>query len=56
MHRIITDIGFKAFGPFLMPLLWGETCMVDILLKSISYKQMKNKMKCPTGKLESDDH
>ena len=99
MHRIITDIGFKAFGPFLMPLLWGETCMVDILLKLISYKkrhrlprtyththptppppppqkkkiyprlaqsqktyqplqlkQMKNKMKCPTGKLESDDH
>lgn len=28
LHRTITGIGFKAFGPFLMPLLWGEVCII----------------------------
>ena len=37
LHRIITGTGFKAFGPFLMPLLWGEVCMIDSFLKSLSY-------------------
>ena len=50
MHRIITDIRFKAFGPFLMPLLWGETCMVDILLKLISYKK-RHRLPEPTHTL-----
>lgn len=27
LQRIMTGVGFKAFGPFLMPLLWGDTYM-----------------------------
>ena len=34
LHRTITGIGFRAFGPFLIPLLWGETCKPNKILKT----------------------
>lgn len=34
---MMTGTGFKAFGPFLMPLLCGETCTIK---KSLSFARI----------------
>jgi len=32
----MTGIGLRAFGPFLIPLLWGETCMPGKTIKNVN--------------------
>jgi hypothetical protein len=43
LHRTSTGIGFRAFGPFLIPLLWGEVYMKN--------KTITKVIKCKVEKL-----
>jgi len=35
LQRTITGTGLRAFGPFLIPLLWGETFLLGTAMSSI---------------------
>ena len=42
LQRMITGVGLKAFGPFLIPLLCLEICMIHEIKATVNQIILKN--------------